>query len=210
MRRTFLQGSPDCVTNRDLLPAQSRIPEPQYLNPAPLQKCVAFCVVSLLFRSPVLPAVQLDVQPGFQAEEIKKIWTKRMLSPELVNGETPVAEPVPHQLLRPSIALAEGAGNCGPLVRGNSPCHPMPFALVDNSFPLTLALSLGERGQRSEASFHWNAPPANPAPGLAERRRMILPLPKGEGGGEGKRRVIDLGGDSNLMSSHRAASAPPR
>ena len=54
------------------------------------------------------------------------------------------------------------------------------------AFPLTLALSLGERGQQSRVPVSPRVLLANPASGFAVGRKTILPLPKGEGWGEGE------------------------
>src|SRR6266496_1634772 len=61
--------------------------------------------------------------------------------------------------------------------------HP---AAVEPSFPLTLTLSLGEREQQPPALCLAHTGLANSVTGMAERRRTILPLPKGEGRGEGE------------------------
>jgi hypothetical protein len=53
-------------------------------------------------------------------------------------------------------------------------------------FPLTLTLSLGEREQQAARFSFSNARLANPVAGFRVRRDTILPLPKGEGRGEGK------------------------
>ena len=57
---------------------------------------------------------------------------------------------------------------------------------VGASFPLTLTLSLGEREQQPPGVCSAHTGLANPVVGIAERRRTILPLPKGEGRGEGE------------------------
>ena len=61
------------------------------------------------------------------------------------------------------------------------------FACSAEYLPLTLTLSLREREQRTFewylADGHW----ANSGTGMIERRFTILPLPKGEGRGEGNR-----------------------
>ena len=60
------------------------------------------------------------------------------------------------------------------------------FACSAQYFPLTLTLSLREREQQASdwclANGHW----ANSDTGVIERRWTILPLPKGEGRGEGQ------------------------
>ena len=63
-------------------------------------------------------------------------------------------------------------------------------ARFDVVFPLTLALSLRERGQQSRVSVSPRALLANPASGFAVGRNTILPLPKGEGRGEGEGSVF--------------------
>ena len=63
----------------------------------------------------------------------------------------------------------------------------LQFACSTEYFPLTLTLSLGEREQQASdwclADGRW----ANSAKGVIETRWTILPLPRGEGGGEGER-----------------------
>jgi hypothetical protein len=52
---------------------------------------------------------------------------------------------------------------------------------------LTLTLSPGERGQPLHTPRSLAARLANPAAGIRQRRRRVLPLPGGEGRGEGER-----------------------
>jgi len=60
------------------------------------------------------------------------------------------------------------------------------FACSTENFPLTLALSLREREQQALdwclADGRW----PNPGTSVIEWLRIILPLPRGEGRGEGK------------------------
>jgi hypothetical protein len=71
---------------------------------------------------------------------------------------------------------------------------PPPGAWGDRrsrvTFPLTLALSLREREQRHVVFDFSNAPLANPAARILVRRNAILPLPKGEGRGEGEQDTV--------------------
>jgi hypothetical protein len=55
------------------------------------------------------------------------------------------------------------------------------------AFPLTLTLSQRERGQPAVVCVFPDARPANPALHFSERRSAFLPLPMGEGRGEGGR-----------------------
>ena len=55
--------------------------------------------------------------------------------------------------------------------------------------PLTLTLSHGEREQSAAASVAREVRRAETALGFAEGQRRILPLPEGEGRGEGKRDI---------------------
>ena len=58
-------------------------------------------------------------------------------------------------------------------------------------FPLTLTLSLREREQRAfDVCSAKNCSP-NSAPVVIERRGTVLPLPKGEGRGEGEPSVAN-------------------
>jgi hypothetical protein len=59
------------------------------------------------------------------------------------------------------------------------------------SVPLTLTLSLGEREQQLPGACLAHIGLANSVAGMAERRRSILPLPRGEGRGEGNENVSD-------------------
>jgi len=62
-------------------------------------------------------------------------------------------------------------------------------AAVEPSFPLTLTLSLGEREQKPPSVCLAHTRLANSVARMAERRRTILPLPSGEGRGEGEQNV---------------------
>ncbi len=64
-------------------------------------------------------------------------------------------------------------------------------------FPLTLTLSLGERGKPGGFTSGRKEHPANPTQGFSIGRATILPLPKGEGRGEGE--------GNPLLSGHLSA-----
>ena len=54
------------------------------------------------------------------------------------------------------------------------------------ALPLTLTLSPGEREQRGVVGFYLEDGPVNSVVGLSAKQRIIHPLPKGEGRGEGE------------------------
>src|SRR5437879_5474868 len=58
----------------------------------------------------------------------------------------------------------------------------------ESGFPLTLPLSLGAREQQAPSVCAANSGLASSVASMADRRRTVLPLPEGEGRGEGKRR----------------------
>src|SRR6266705_1134093 len=61
------------------------------------------------------------------------------------------------------------------------------YVAGERSFPLTLTLSLGEREQPPPGACSAPNGLANSVAGIANRRRTILPLPWGEGRGEGNK-----------------------
>lgn len=58
--------------------------------------------------------------------------------------------------------------------------------LMGARLPLILTLSLGERGQQLSRSDFFEAPSANPVAAIRARQQTNLPLPGGEGRGEGE------------------------
>src|SRR5436190_21985435 len=71
-----------------------------------------------------------------------------------------------------------------------SPVDMRHSVQVERSFPLTLTLSLGERGQPAPAAWFAHTRAANTIARIARGRRTILPLPGGEGWGEWKANVV--------------------
>jgi hypothetical protein len=63
----------------------------------------------------------------------------------------------------------------------------MSTSASNQPFSLTLTLSRWERGQQSARLTFAEMPSANPVAHLDGQRPMILPLPAGEGRGEGER-----------------------
>jgi len=122
------------------------------LDPFPLQLGVSLGILRSGLRKAVLSAVQFDIEPGLDAKKVQNMLSKRMLSAELVFGESPPTQPPPQQLLSPSVALAKGTGDSSQLGRSHAE------RLTEDGgrhqagverygfFPLTPTLSLGERG----------------------------------------------------------------
>ena len=65
------------------------------------------------------------------------------------------------------------------------------FACSSECFPLTLTLSLREREQQASDRCFADSRWADSCSCVIERRWTILPLPKGEGRGEGDPSVAD-------------------
>ncbi len=110
MRRAFLQRGEDRLANKLLLPPQLRIPKTQFLDPHRGEELRSLGIVRLLVGMPMLPAVEFDGETGFAAVEIEEVNPARVIAPELVGAEAPVAQPTPHELLGPSLLLAQNAG----------------------------------------------------------------------------------------------------
>ena len=88
------------------------------------------------------------------------------------------------QLLVSLAALCAVAAVVGCALRGRGDI--LRFARSTEHFPLTLTLSLREREQQDADLFLADGRWANSGTGVIERRWTILPLPKGEGRGEGE------------------------
>ena len=107
------------------------VPEPQETKPLGLQPICAILVVDSLAL--VMPAVQFDYQPTFQAHEIHDVRTQGHLPPKLVISQLPAAKVLPQSQLglgRVSSELpSPGDGVhpphlCAPVEEGSHP-HPV-------------------------------------------------------------------------------------
>src|SRR5437867_4121743 len=105
-----------------------------------------------------------------------------------------VAAPAFAALLKLNRSATVASTESRALLRGGlllrTPRDILFFAFSTEFFPLTLTLSLREREQHGSdwclADGRW----ANSGTGVIERRRTILPLPRGEGRGEGEPSVV--------------------
>jgi hypothetical protein len=73
VKRTFLEGSPNGVTDRLLFATQTRIPKPENSDAAGFQPRIACSVASDLAWHPVLESVQLDIHPRFHTREVQDV-----------------------------------------------------------------------------------------------------------------------------------------
>lgn len=110
VRRATLQFIEDRVADALRIAAQMRIPEPQRLDAARLQKFFPFQVMFTLVGKTVLAAVQFHIQLRLLAKEIQIIIAERMLAAEFVAAEPPIAQPAPHEFFRPRFGPAKLAG----------------------------------------------------------------------------------------------------
>jgi hypothetical protein len=131
------------------------------------------------------------------------VRTERMLPTELALGKSAVVEPTPHESFPPSVMLpqhARSAGHFGPRHAQRLERAPKssqaPFSFLD-PFPLTPALSHTERENlcHPRRSRHCAAQDA------------LLPLPQGEGWGEGKGTPLRLD-EPKHATGYRTACCP--
>ena len=107
MRRTRLQFIENRVANALRIAPQMRIPKPQRLDAARLQKLFPLHIVFALIGKTVLAAVQFHIQIRFLAKEIEIVNADGMLAAKLVAGKTTATQPSPHELFRPCFLFAK-------------------------------------------------------------------------------------------------------
>ena len=96
----------------------------------------------------------------------------------------------------------KGGHNMHPSAQGRRVRYVGSCSQSDVAFPLTPTLSLGERENRAQSlDKAWRA-------GLADALADILPLPRGEGWGEGEQATL-LSRPFDLMEC-RDSSNPPK
>ena len=115
----FLQRPPNRVADGIFLAPQAGVPESAHLDATRFQKRIAFDIFGMFPRRAVLKAVQFDVHPSFQTEEVKDVRPERMLTAKSVTGESPVVQPTPQKFLGPCVLLAQHACDACELGR----CH---------------------------------------------------------------------------------------
>jgi len=70
----------------------------------------SFKIVSLLVGMPMSAAVEFNREARFLAEKIQEVNPDGMPPAKFVGAESPVTQPTPDELFRPSRAFAQGAG----------------------------------------------------------------------------------------------------
>src|SRR5215203_4775744 len=110
-----LQHGEDGIEHRIQILHDVAIPEPEDAVAACYQKGVAHLVV-LAFG--VLASVELDDQLALAADEVREIWTDRLLAHELVSGELAIVQAIPEPSFSVGLRAAKMARIGGlPLVR---------------------------------------------------------------------------------------------
>ena len=183
MWRARLQFIEDRVAKALRVAAQMRIPEPQCLDAARLQKFFPLRIMFPLVGKTMLAAVQFHVQRRLFAEEIQMVDADGMLAPELVADETPVAQPAPDKFFCPCFLFAKLAGAFDVGHDGNLG-HDGTAEKFVLTTALTCFLSPGERILAITVPvIRWAVRQLQPR-NLSRGRRTMPPLRVGEGRGE--------------------------
>ena len=109
MRSARLQFAKNRLANLLLFPAQTRVPEPKFLDAHGSQKGGSLDIVRLLARKSVSAAVEFNREVRFRAKEIQKVNSDRMSATEFVGAEPSVAQPSPNEFFGPRRFLAQSA-----------------------------------------------------------------------------------------------------
>lgn len=110
MRCALLQFGEDGIADAWRIPPQSRIPEPQRLDPERLQILFSECIMLLLVGVTVLAAIQFKIQLRLFAKEIQIVDTAGMLAAKLVAAKPTGAQPTPQEFFPPRINFAKLLG----------------------------------------------------------------------------------------------------
>jgi hypothetical protein len=102
MRGSPLQGLKNSRANRLRLPAQMGIPKSQNRDALRRQKFGTGRVVGLPPGMAVAESIQFNSHSRLLTEKIRNVNANRMLAPEFIATQAPVAQPAPDELLRPS------------------------------------------------------------------------------------------------------------
>ena len=140
MRGACLQRVKNHVTDELLLSLQLPIPETNLFDAHRSEKLCSLSIVSMLGRMPMMSAVEFDRETGFHAVEVEVVNSTRVVATEFVGAETPVTQPTPHELFRPSLLLALSAG-AGCIGHGGSLKRRRSFRKNGFTTALTPALS---------------------------------------------------------------------
>lgn len=99
----------------------------------------------------VLAAIQLDRESGFNADEIRNVWTERQLSPELPTSQLTSAQGTPQYALGIGGTLVKSTGKRG--------VDPLVHAWLLPGPALTLPSPASGRGSKHRSAEHPASPP---------------------------------------------------
>ncbi len=132
--RPLLQRVPNGVPDDIFFTSQPAIPKAKHFDSTSRQPSIAFHVALFGFRRSVLPAVEFDIERGFQTKEIEYVGRIGMLSAEFVCGESPITKPLPKKLFSPRVALTKSAGDLRELGRSHGGILPKSACSASRKF----------------------------------------------------------------------------